>query len=68
MKQGCSKILPKIDITVHIYENDLEDEYQVLARIIKELSLSLSFFSLWYKTQRIKSTIFINSKCTVLLI
>ena len=44
MKQGCSKILPKIDITVHIYENDLEDEYQVLARIIKELSLSLFFF------------------------
>ena len=37
MKQGCSKILPKIDITVHIYENDLEDEYQVLARIMNSL-------------------------------
>ena len=37
MKQSCSKIWPKIDIAVHIYENDLKDEYQVLARIIKEL-------------------------------
>ena len=37
MKQGCSKNLPKIDITVHIYENDLEDEYQVLARIMNSL-------------------------------
>ena len=37
MKQGCSKVLPKIDIAVHTYENDIEDEYQVLVRIIKEL-------------------------------
>ena len=64
MKQSCSKILPKIDIAVHIYENDLKDEYQVLARIIKEVFFLIP---LWYETQRMKSTLFINSKCTVLL-